>query len=134
MSVETQRYKFGRRSEGCLIGVHPDLVRVARRAIEITEEDFGIHCGRRSIEQQRILVATGKSRTMRSRHLTGHAIDVHPWIARSIPWNDWKAWIRLASVIKEAARLEDVVIEWGGDWARFIDGPHFQLPRLQYPA
>jgi len=36
--------------------------------------------------------------------------------------------------MKEAARLEGVQIEWGGDWkGGFIDGPHFQLPFSTYP-
>ncbi len=125
-------FRFGRRSKRCLVGVHPDLVRVANRAIEISPEDFGIHCGLRTIQEQEMLVKLGKSRTMDSRHLTGHAIDVHPWIGGTIPWDDWPAWTRLAGVIKQAAEIEGVPVEWGGDWARFIDGPHFQLPYRPY--
>lgn len=133
--VETQgRFRFGKRSERCLRGVQPDLVRVARKAIEIANQDFGIHCGLRTVAQQKVLVKLGKSTTMNSRHLTGHAIDAHPWIDGTVPWNDWPAWQRLGDTMKQAAEIEGVPIEWGGDWARFVDGPHVQLPRLNYPS
>ena len=127
-------FVFGQRSEKCLKGVHPDLVRVARRALAITPADFGVHCGLRSIEEQKVLVRTGRSRTMNSRHLTGHAIDCHPWIDGDIPWHDWHRWSDLWWVMREAAIIEDVAIEWGGNWPRFRDGPHFQLPRDRYPG
>lgn len=133
MSPTKARFRFGKRSEACFEGVHPDLERVARRALEISEEDFGIHCGLRDIEAQKLLVRIGKSQTLDSRHLTGHALDAHPWINGAIPWDDWAAWQRLAATWKRAAEELDIPIEWGGDWARFVDGPHFQLPRDMYP-
>ncbi|WP_420012170.1 M15 family metallopeptidase [Tateyamaria sp.] len=128
------RFRFGRRSMRCLVGVQPDLARVAHTAINITSVDFGIHCGVRSIKEQETLVRLGRSRTMNSRHLTGYAIDVHPLSHGAIPWHDWPAWKALADTMKRAAKIEGVEIEWGGDWARFIDGPHFQLPRKSYPG
>ncbi|STI98390.1 putative phage PS3 [Escherichia coli] len=69
-------FKFSSRSEKNLQGVNPDLVKVTRRALEISEVDFGITEGLRSHYRQKQLVATGKSQTMNSRHLTGHAVDV----------------------------------------------------------
>ncbi|WP_424829963.1 M15 family metallopeptidase [Ruegeria sp.] len=128
-----KKFRFGKRSEDCFEAVHPDLVRVARRALEMSSHDFGIHCGLRSIEEQKILVKTGKSLTMDSRHVTGHALDAHPWIDGDIPWNDWRAWQRMATTWKRAADDLGIPLEWGGDWARFVDGPHFQLPREWYP-
>ncbi|MEM1352010.1 MAG: M15 family metallopeptidase [Pseudomonadota bacterium] len=127
-------FRFGTRSLQCLDGIHPDLVKVAHRALEISKVDFGIHCGMRTRLQQERLVAMGKSKTMNSRHLTGHAIDVHPWIEGDIPWNDQHPWRSVASAFKKAAKELGVDLEWGGDWARFIDMPHMQLSRSSYPA
>lgn len=73
-------FKFSSRSEKNLQGVNPDLVKVTRRALEISEVDFGITEGLRSRYRQKQLVATGKSQTMNSRHLTGHAVDVVAYI------------------------------------------------------
>ena len=72
-------YTLGKRSLQNLSGVHPDLVDVVKRAIEITEQDFSVIEGIRNINRQRELVKTGKSTTMNSRHLTGHAVDIAPW-------------------------------------------------------
>ncbi|STL62039.1 putative phage PS3 [Escherichia coli] len=68
-------------------GVNPDLVKVTRRALEISEVDFGITEGLRSRYRQKQLVATGKSQTMNSRHLTGHAVDVVAYIGSQVSWN-----------------------------------------------
>ncbi len=127
------RFAFGTRSKRCLEGVHPDLCRVVRRAMEMTDTDFGVHCGLRTEAEQAELVRTGASRTMRSRHLTGHAVDLHPWIHGAIPWKAWPPWKHLAEVMARAAHTEGVEIEWGGDWKSFRDGPHFQLPWSTYP-
>ena len=74
-------YRLGLRSRARLRGVHPDLVRVVTRAIEITDVDFTVLEGVRSLSRQRQLVAQGASKTMRSRHLTGHAVDLGAWVA-----------------------------------------------------
>ena len=71
-------YRLSQRSMQNLSGVHPDLVAVVKRAIEITEQDFSVIEGIRNIDRQRKLVAQGKSQTMNSRHLTGHAVDLAP--------------------------------------------------------
>lgn len=113
-------------------GVHPDLVRVMKRAITLTPIDFKITEGLRSIERQRQLVAAGASKTMKSRHLTGHAVDVAALIGRNVRW-DWPLYAQIAVAVKEAAKQINVPIEWGGDWKTFKDGPHFQLPWAKYP-
>lgn len=122
-------YKLGERSLKNLEGVHPDLVAVVKRAIEITEQDFTVIEGLRSIERQRELVASGASRTMNSRHLTGHAVDIAPW---PISW-DWQRFYPIADAMKQAAEELYIDLEWGGDW-KFKDGPHWQLPWSRYPA
>jgi len=112
-----------------LSGVHPDLVAVVKRAIETTEQDFSVIEGVRNIDRQRKLVAQGKSQTMNSRHLTGHAVDLVPY---PVSW-DWEYFYPIADAMKQAAEELDVAIVWGGDWQSFPDGPHFELDRKIYP-
>jgi len=104
------------------------LVDVVKRAIEITEQDFSVTEGIRHIERQRQLVATGKSTTLNSRHLTGHAVDLVPY---PVSW-DWEHFYPIADAMKQAAEELDVDLEWGGDWKSFPDGPHFQLSWKKY--
>lgn len=125
-------FRFSARSLRRMKGVHPDLVRVMHRAIKITPIDFTILEGVRSLATQRRYFAAGKSRTMNSRHLTGHAIDVAPYVNGAISW-DWDDFYPLADAVKAAAKAEAVPVEWGGDWRRFKDGPHWQLPWAIYP-
>ena len=121
------------RSLARLEGVHPDLVRVVKRAITLTPVDFVVLEGLRTVARQKQLVASGASQTMNSRHITGHAVDLGAYAAGSVRW-DWPLYHRIAVAVKEAARLEGVPIEWGGDWRTFKDGPHWQLPHKDYPA
>ncbi len=148
------------RCELRLAGVHPDLVRVVRRAAE-GGALFRVVEGLRSQERQRDLVASGASQTMASRHLTGHAVDLAPVVEGAVSW-DWKHFFPLADAIGDAARKEGVPLIWGGAWGRpvqdwpkgsakatqdayaaerraagrkpFLDGPHFELPAAVYPA
>ena len=122
-------YRLSLRSRQRLSGVHPDLVAVVKRAIEITEQDFSVTEGIRHIERQRKLVATGKSTTLKSRHLTGHAVDLVPY---PVSW-DWEYFYPIADAMKQAAKELCVDLEWGGDWKSFKDGPHFQLSWKKYP-
>jgi peptidoglycan L-alanyl-D-glutamate endopeptidase CwlK len=115
-----------------MIEVHPDLMRVVQR---LTDEgvQFKVIEGVRSLERQKMLFASGKSKTMNSRHLTGHAVDLAPLVMGQIHW-DWPAFHILAATVKAAAKAENVPLEWGGDWTSFPDGPHWQLPWAAYPA
>ena len=114
-------------------GVHPDLVRVMKRAIFLSPVDFKITEGLRTVQRQTQLVAAGASRTMNSRHITGHAVDVAALIGREVRW-DWPLYGKIAYAVKQAALDVTVMVEWGGDWKHFKDGPHFQLPHRVYPA
>lgn len=126
-------FRLSRRSLANLNGVHADLVRVVHRAIEITPVDFCVTEGLRSAERQKRLFAAGASRTMNSRHLTGHAVDLAALVGTEVRW-DWPLYHRIADAMKAAAAQLRVPLEWGGDWQRFRDGPHFQLPHKEYPA
>lgn len=125
-------FRFGARSKERLKGVHPDLVAVMNRALQISPMDFTIVEGLRTEARQKQLVAAGASMTMRSRHLTGHAVDIAPWVGGAIRW-DWPLFHQMAVAVKAAAAVEGIPIEWGGDWRRFKDGPHWQLPWKDYP-
>jgi len=125
-------YNLSKKSRDRLAGVHPDLAKVVERAIEITEIDFAVLEGVRSKARQEQLVKAGASQTMRSRHLTGHAVDLGAYVAGSVRW-DWPLYHKLVISVKQAANELQVPIEWGGDWTTFKDGPHWQLPWKEYP-
>lgn len=116
-----------------LQGIHPDLRRVMDRALQEAAIDFRVLEGLRTVARQRQLVASGASQTMRSRHLTGHAVDIAPLVGGKVSW-DWPLYHRLAPAVKLAAQAEGVKITWGGDWKGFPDGPHWQLDWTDYPA
>ena len=126
-------YVLSKKSLDRLAGVHPDLVRVVKRAIEITTVDFAVLEGVRSKSRQEQLVKAGASQTMNSRHITGHAVDLGAYVSGSVRW-DWPLYHKIADAVKQAAAELGVPIEWGGDWRTFKDGPHFQLPHKEYPA
>ncbi|HAK2208007.1 TPA: M15 family metallopeptidase [Salmonella enterica] len=127
-------FKFSQRSENNLSGVNADLQRLARVALSLSGVDFGITEGMRTSERQRELVAEGKSQTMKSRHITGHAVDVYAYPAGtpSGSW-DWKYYEQIAKAFRLASQQTGIPVEWGGDWKTLKDGPHFQLPSAQYP-
>jgi peptidoglycan L-alanyl-D-glutamate endopeptidase CwlK len=114
-----------------LRGVHPDLVRVVERAAE-SGHTFIVTEGLRTLAQQQRLVTAGASQTLRSRHLTGHAVDLAVLLDGEVSWH-WPLYQRLSLGMKAAAQLEGVRIVWGGDWTTFKDGPHFELDRRSYP-
>jgi peptidoglycan L-alanyl-D-glutamate endopeptidase CwlK len=119
--------KFSQRSLDSLKNVHPDLIRVIANALQSSPVDFTVIEGRRTVERQKQLVASGASRTMNSRHLHGLAVDLYPG-----SW-DWSVYNKLGPAVKAAAAQEGVSITWGGDWTTFKDGPHFELPHALYP-
>jgi peptidoglycan LD-endopeptidase CwlK len=116
-----------------LTGVHPDLIRIVERAITLTPVDFVVTEGVRTLARQRQLVAAGASRTLKSRHLTGHAVDVAALVGGQVRW-DWPLYGRIAVAMKQAAKDLGLPLIWGGDWKSFKDGPHFELPATRYPA
>lgn len=120
-------FKLGRKSLTKLGGVNNDLVKVVKRAIEITEVDFTVLEGMRTLDRQKRLYASGASTTLNSRHLTGHAVDLGAWVDGEVSWH-WPYYHKIADAMKQAADDLDIRIEWGGDWKSFPDGPHFQLP------
>ena len=123
---------LGARSLSRLEGVHPDLVRVVKKAAAMSDLDFTVLEGMRTQERQKELMKNGATKTMNSRHLTGHAVDLAPMLGSKISW-DWPLYTRLSKIVKAAAAAEKVPLTWGGDWRTFRDGPHWELPWKQYP-
>lgn len=125
------------RSLSRLEGVHPDLVRVVKHAITITDADFGVLEGVRTLDREKELLAAKASTTLNSRHLVGsdgygHAIDLAAYIGgiytKAIP-----PYRLIMQAMKLAAQYEDVPLRCGGDWLSFRDWGHFELPEKQYP-
>ena len=139
-------FKLGTRSRNRLRGVHPHLVAIVERAFEISDQDFTVLEGVRSLRRQRKLVAKGASKTMRSRHLKapngyGHAVDLAPYPTNGdfdedgiLNIADWDEYYPIEVAMKQAANELGYPITWGGDWPSFKDGPHWQLTWKHYPG
>ena len=147
-------FTLSQRSLDRLEGVNPDMIRVVKKAIELTKIDFGVICGMRTIEEQKALVAKGASQTMKSKHLDGLAVDLMAYIGGRASW-ELNVYDDIADAMMEAAKHEDVPVRWGAAWhindlrtckmtmeaamhdyidtrrregrRPFIDGPHFEL-------
>ncbi|OYQ90435.1 hypothetical protein B9T10_03695 [Wohlfahrtiimonas chitiniclastica] len=114
-------FKLSNKSKSKLIGVHPDLVAVVNRAIELTTQDFTVFEGVRTITQQKLNYQKGTSTTLHgSRHLIGkdgyaHAVDLVPYINGQLKW-DWEACYKIAEAVKQASSELNIPIRWGGVW------------------
>lgn len=120
------------RSRERMKGVHPDLVGVIEHAAEIAPGTFIVTEGLRTPDRQYQLYVSGASKTLNSRHLTGHAVDLAALVDGRVRW-DWPLYHKLAAVVKQAAYERNVPLIWGGDWTSFPDGPHYELDRRVYP-
>lgn len=130
-------YKLSAKSLATLDGVHPDLVRVVKRAIEITEQDFSVAEGLRSPARAKALAAGGTgieaSLHIRQPDGYGHAVDLWPY---PLNWQDLAAFRRVAAAMFAAADELGILLQWGADWD--TDGeinepgewdyPHYQIP------
>jgi len=125
-------FRLSSRSRTRLQGVHPALTAVVEAAIARTPVDFMITEGVRTAARQAALVKAGASRTTRSRHLTGHAVDVAALVDGQVRW-DWPLYGRIAEAFKAAALDLKTPLIWGGDWKTLRDGPHFELDRKAFP-
>lgn len=146
--VKKSGFVLSERSLNNLSGVNPNLVKVVKRAIEISNTDFMVIEGLRTLERQKELVRKGASKTMNSRHLTGHAVDIVPVVDGKVSWN-FNHYYPLAQAIAQASTELGVTVRWGGAWTvitgksgtpqewvkayrngggRFLDGPHFEIP------
>ncbi len=122
-------FSFSKASLDKMNGVNSKLVILMKEAIKSSPYDFKITEGLRTVERQKELVKTGKSKTMNSYHLKGKAVDIAVLINNNVTW-DFKYYKEVANHIKEIAKKLGYVITWGGDWKSLKDGPHFQIENV----
>lgn len=127
--TQNSKFKLSQRSLDRLVGVNPALVKIVKRAIEISDIDFMVVEGLRTKETQVEYVKKGVSKTMNSYHLTGHAVDLAPVVDGKVDWNNIPQFNLIAKAMKESAKEFGVYIEHGGDWKSFKDYPHYQINR-----
>lgn len=150
-------FKLSQRSRDRLEGVDDRLVGIVKYAISVTKVDFGVTQGLRTIEEQRALVASKASQTMKSKHIVGKAVDVVAYVGPRISW-ELALYDDIAGAFAEGADLIGAKVRWGAAWTvpdiaewvksgktmeeamlsyvdlrrsqgrrPFIDGPHFEL-------
>lgn len=119
-------FALGQRSRDRLKGVDDRLVKIVERAIELTEIDFTVLEGLRTPERQKQLVSEGFSQTLKSKHLTGHAVDLGALVNGTVSW-DKEHYHTIAKAMKTAADELNIKVRWGGDFKTFFDGPHWEL-------
>lgn len=119
-------FKFSGSSLREMEGVHPVLISVAKRALELSTQDFVFYDGVRTHKEQQANVAKGVSKTLASKHLPqsdgfGWAMDLVPWINGRLQW-DWEGCYRIAMAVDLAATEQGVAsrIRWGGAWDRSL--------------
>lgn len=120
-------FELSERSLSRLEGVHPQLVAIVKEAIKLTEVDFGGTCGVRAREEQEKLVQQGRSQTMNSKHLTGHAVDLVAYLDGEVTW-EGEVYDKVAEAMRQAARTLAVGLRWGGAWQfkEHVGGDHWE--------
>ena len=147
-------FKLSQRSFQRLAGVDEALQETVKLAIQKTKIDFGVICGMRNLKEQEALVAKGASKTMKSKHLEGKAVDLMAYIDGRASW-ELNVYDEIADAMKEASKETEVDLRWGACWTTnslresdlscdalmmqyidirrsqgrrpFIDAPHFEL-------
>lgn len=147
-------YALGANSLAHLAGVDPKLAETVKLAITITDQDFAVNEGLRSFAQQLRNVKKGVSKTLKSKHLDGRAVDLVPWHGGALRW-EWPLIYPIALAMRKASYHTGAKLRWGGAWDRqledlpgdveglkravaeyskrhpgpdLLDGPHFELP------
>ena len=114
-------FRLSQRSIDRLEGVHPDMTAVVERAIQLTEVDFGVTQGVRTLEEQKANVAAGRSQTMASKHLLqddgfSHAVDVVAYVGPDVSW-ELNLYDDICDAFKQAAEEVGCAIQWGAAWS-----------------
>lgn len=152
-TVPVGKFKLSERSLKALATTHADMQRVIKRAIQISPVDFTVIEGLRTREKQAEYIRKGASQTMNSKHLTGSAVDIVPYVGGKLDWDNWDNIYAMTAAVQKAAEELNVNIRWGGAWVRingragtpkdwvenykavqrkagkkaFMDGVHFEL-------
>ena len=147
-------FNLSKRSLKKLNGVDNNLVEVVKLAIGYTEVDFGVTYGMRTLKEQQKLVDSGRSQTMKSKHLDGRAVDLVAYFGKKVSW-ELNVYDEICDAMSEAAEQVGIPIKWGAAWSEgdirdysrsaedamnayidlrrsqgrrpFIDAPHFEM-------
>ena len=147
-------FSLSSRSLKKLEGVDETLVEVVKEAINLTKVDFGVTFGMRTLEEQQKLYDSGRSQTMKSKHLDGRAVDLVAYFGSDISW-ELNVYDDICDAMAEAARRHTLAVKWGAAWSEgdirlytgtaedamnayvdlrrsqgrrpFIDAPHFEM-------
>ena len=147
-------FSLSSRSLKKLEGVDETLVAVVKEAINLTKIDFGVTFGMRTLEEQQKLYDSGRSQTMKSKHLDGRAVDLVAYFGSDISW-ELNVYDDICDAMAEAARRHRLAVKWGAAWSEgdiriytgtaedamnayvdlrrsqgrrpFIDAPHFEM-------
>ena len=114
-------FRLSQRSMDRLEGVHPAMTGVVERAIQITDVDFGVTQGIRTLDEQKANVAAGRSQTMKSKHLLqedgfSHAVDVVAYVGPNVSW-ELNLYVNIWDAFKQAAEETGAAIKWGAAWS-----------------
>ena len=147
-------FSLSTRSLDKMKGVDDTLVKVVKEAINLTKVDFGVTFGLRTVEEQQKLFDSGRSQTMKSKHLDGRAVDLVAYFGSDVSW-ELNVYDDICDAMAEAARRHTLAIKWGAAWSEgdirmyggtaedamnayidlrrsegrrpFIDAPHFEI-------
>ena len=114
-------FRLSQRSMDKLEGVHPAMTGVVERAIQLTDVDFGVTQGVRTLDEQKANVAAGRSQTMASKHLLqddgfSHAVDVVAYVGSDVSW-ELNMYDNICDAFKTAAEEVGCSIKWGAAWS-----------------
>lgn len=114
--------------------VHPKLAdKVQEIFLDLAAKGFTYEVvqGLRTYAEQDKLFAQGrtapgnivtKARGGESNHNFGLAVDVCPYRNGKLDWNYRAGFLALDAAAEKAG------LNWGGDWKKFLDLPHLELP------
>ena len=118
-------YKLSKKSRKNMVGIHPILAFAVEMAIKETKQDFTVLEGVRDMVRQREMVANGSSKTLRSYHLNGLAVDLVAYVNGTVTWEE-KYYREIGRAMKAIITRYNLPIEWGFEkWG--WDIPHWQM-------
>lgn len=94
-----------------------------------TGTEIRVTSGKRTEEEQRALLAAGATKTMKSHHRDGRAVDLAIIREGKAVW-ELEQYRRLDRYMQAASLiigLDEGDLVWGGHWTTLRDGPHWQL-------
>ncbi len=142
-------YKFGKTSKIRLATCNKDIQVIMNESISISNVDFGIAEGERSLEKQLQYFNEGKSKIDGVRKKSKHnyspslAVDIYPYFNSGAKWdNEHLSYLSgiihaVSEMLYSSGKIKHK-IRWGGNWdmdgiilldQSFDDRPHFELVR-----